>query len=239
MKTTRTIRAMLIACLFIFYLIPITCFAWKGKVVGIADGDTITVFHYGHGEKIRLFGVDCPEKRQPFGKRAKQFTSSLVYGKMVKVDPITKDRYGRTVALVYVNNVLLNEELVRSGFAWIYDRYCHRNFCARWRDLQERARALKLGLWADDHSIAPWKYRHSRRHKNHGLTFSMYGNSHSLIHADKSSYKKPIIYRGNINSKIFHRPGCRHYNCSACSIEFSSREEAIAAGYTPCRRCSP
>jgi len=74
----------------------------------------------------RLFGVDCPEKRQAFGKRAKQFTSSLVFGKVVNVTPVTKDRYGRTVALVSVNRKLLNEELIKNGLAWVYNRCCHK-----------------------------------------------------------------------------------------------------------------
>ena len=77
--------------------------SWRGKVVGVSDGDTITVMHHDKGEKIRLYGIDCPEKRQAFGKRAKQFTSNMVFGKNVEVRPVTTDRYGRTIAWVYVD----------------------------------------------------------------------------------------------------------------------------------------
>ena len=97
--------------------------SWTGKVVGVSDGDTITVMHHGKGEKIRLYGIDCPEKRQAFGKRAKQFTSGMVFGKNVEVRPVTIDRYGRTIAWVYVNGTCLNEELLKAGFAWHYKRY--------------------------------------------------------------------------------------------------------------------
>ncbi len=73
---------------------------FTGRVVGVADCDTITVLHNGKGERIRLHGIDCPEKRQAFGKRAKQFTSTLVFGKAVTVQVLDRDRYGRTVAEV-------------------------------------------------------------------------------------------------------------------------------------------
>ncbi len=66
----------------------------------VSDGDTITVLHNGKGERIRLHGIDCPEKRQAFGRRAKQFTSTLVFGKTVTVQGVDRDRYGRTVGVV-------------------------------------------------------------------------------------------------------------------------------------------
>ncbi len=73
---------------------------FTGRVVGISDGDTITVLHNGKGERIRLHGIDCPEKRQAFGNRAKQFTSNLVFAKTVTVQVLDRDRYGRTVGVV-------------------------------------------------------------------------------------------------------------------------------------------
>jgi len=84
---------------------------WSGKVVSVIDGDSITVLHDPRAEQIRLYGIDCPEKGQDFGNRAKQLTSALVYGKVVEVEPVTSDRYGRTVALLRVGNTLVNEEL--------------------------------------------------------------------------------------------------------------------------------
>jgi endonuclease YncB( thermonuclease family) len=93
-------------------------------VIGVADGDTITVLHEKRPERIRLCGIDCPEKRQPFGKRAKQFTSELVFGKVVEIDPVDTDRYGRTVAFVRVEDITVNEELIKKGLGWVYVRYC-------------------------------------------------------------------------------------------------------------------
>jgi len=72
--------------------------------------------HHGKGEKIRLFGVDCPEKHQAFGTKAKQFISNVVYGKVVEVEPLDTGRYERTVGLVTVNGKSLNEELIKNGF---------------------------------------------------------------------------------------------------------------------------
>ncbi len=94
------------------------------RVVGVTDGDTITVLHNGKGERIRLHGIDCPEKRQAFGNRAKQFTSNLVFAKTVTVQVLDRDRYGRTVGVVLLpDGRSLNHELVKAGLAWMYRRY--------------------------------------------------------------------------------------------------------------------
>jgi endonuclease YncB( thermonuclease family) len=93
--------------------------AWTGKVVGVSDGDTIKVLRAGQQVKIRLYGVDTPEKKQAFGQAAKRFTAGMVAGKVVGVDPVDVDRYGRAVGLVVVNGVSLNAELVRGGYAWV------------------------------------------------------------------------------------------------------------------------
>ncbi len=76
-------------CLILLLILPSLTWAWQGKVVGISDGDTITVLHNNRGEKIRLYGIDTPEKRQDFGNKAKQFTSNMVFGKSVEVESVT------------------------------------------------------------------------------------------------------------------------------------------------------
>ena len=96
---------------------------FKGKVVGVADGDTITVLRGKEQVRIRLNAVDTPEKRQAFGKKAKKFTADMVAGKVVEVRPTTQDRYGRTVARVLVGDSSLNEALVKAGYAWWYRKY--------------------------------------------------------------------------------------------------------------------
>jgi len=137
--------------------------AWRGKVVGISDGDTITVLRNGKGEKIRLYGIDTPEKRQAFGKKAKQFTSSMVYGKTVEVKTKDIDRYGRTVGLVYVNGESLNEALVKNGYAWVYRHYCKEGFCKDWLSLESAARDGKVGLWSESNPVPPWDFRRNQR----------------------------------------------------------------------------
>ena len=96
-------------------LLPSLAWAWSGKVIGVIDGDSIKVLHDGRQEQIRLWGIDCPEKNQDFGTKAKQATSTLVFAKTVEVEPVTIDRYARTVAFVRVGDILVNEELIRQG----------------------------------------------------------------------------------------------------------------------------
>lgn len=135
---------------------------WSGLVVGISDGDTITVMHEGKGEKIRLYGIDSPERGQAFTKKAKQFTSKMVYGKTVDVEPKDTDRYGRTVALIYVDGQSLNESLIKNGFAWVYRKYCKEAFCEEWLDFEIVARYGKIGLWREPDPIPPWEVRHGK-----------------------------------------------------------------------------
>ncbi len=132
------------------------------KVVGVSDGDTITVLHNGKGERIRLHGIDCPEKRQAFGNRAKQFTSNLVFAKTVTVQILDRDRYGRTVGEVLLpDGRSLNRELVRAGLAWWYWRYAPDNETLA--QLERDARGAKRGLRADPHAVPPWEWRIMRK----------------------------------------------------------------------------
>jgi micrococcal nuclease len=145
---------------FTSLLFPAGCPAWQGKVVGVSDGDTITVMHDGKGEKIRIYGVDCPEGHQDFGSKAKQFTSDMVFGKMVDVKRMDSDRYGRTVGVVTVAGKSINEELLKSGMAWFFTKYCKESFCEQWKQSEERARKGKVGLWSMPSPIPPWEFRH-------------------------------------------------------------------------------
>lgn len=225
----KNVRASLTAILLVL-LLPVLSWAWQGKVVGVADGDTITVLHDGKGEKIRLYGVDAPEKRQDFGQRAKQFTSDQVFGKTVEVTPMATDRYGRTVGLVTVDGQSLSRNLVASGLAWVYDQYCHRDECVQWRGLQEQAKASKSGLWSIPNPTPPWEFRHPKAIANQVPPPAV-----TLAKSDNVE----MVYHGNQRSHVFHRPSCQHYNCPNCVVEFKSREEAIAAGYRPCKVCNP
>jgi endonuclease YncB( thermonuclease family) len=130
-------------------------------VVGIADGDTLTVLCNGNEQvKIRLAEIDAPEKKQPFGNRSKQSLAGMCFQKQAVIKPQTKDRYGRTVARVICDGVDANVEQVKRGMAWIYDRYVRdRSLYA----IQDKARASKVGLWADDKPVKPWEYRRANK----------------------------------------------------------------------------
>ncbi len=118
--------------------------------------------HSGKGKRIRLHGIDCPEKRQAFGNRAKQFTSALVFGNTVTVQVMDRDRYGRTVAEVLLpDGRSLNRELVKAGFAWWYWRYAPDD--ATLAQLEREARGAQRGLWADPHAVPPWEWRVRRK----------------------------------------------------------------------------
>jgi len=153
----------LILLLTLLSIFPCLSLAWSGKVIGIADGDTITVLRDKEQVRIRLYGIDCPERYQAFSKKAKQFTSDMVFGKVVEVEPVDVDRYGRTVALVTVFQRLVNEELVSAGFAWVYTHYCTQRICERWKVLEQEAREAERGLWGDPHAIPPWEFRRQER----------------------------------------------------------------------------
>src|SRR5712692_1532752 len=116
-KRTLTNNLMLPPLLvFLLFVAPPAFADFSGRVVGVTDGDTIKVMHNGKAEKIRLHGIDCPEKGQPFGTKAKQFTSEMVFGKTVTLHVTDMDRYGRTVAdVVLPDGRVRNRELVAAG----------------------------------------------------------------------------------------------------------------------------
>ena len=147
-------------------LIPFSAWAnsFSGKVVKVSDGDTVQIMHNGKAEKIRLAGVDCPEKDQPFGQAAKRFTLDLAAQKVVTVKVETTDRYGRTVAEVFLpDGQSLNRELVRAGYAWWYRHYSKD---ASLGTLEKDARLAGRGLWADSSPISPWEWRRDIRTTN-------------------------------------------------------------------------
>ena len=157
---------VLILFLLIFTAASNAWATWSGRVVGVADGDTITILHDYEQVKIRLYGVDTPEKKQDFGNKAKRYTNAVIRGKSVRVVPVDQDKYGRTVALVYADDRCLNEALVRDGYAWVYRHYCHKDFCRGWSELEASARKNAQGLWADRNPTPPWEWRkESKRHK--------------------------------------------------------------------------
>ena len=130
---------------------------FQGRVVAIIDGDTVEVMHDGRAERIRLNGIDAPEHRQAFGRRAQDFLGEMIFKQNLRVVMRSKDRYGRTVADLFLGTKNVNQEMVRAGMAWWFRRYAPRDMVLR--DLEERAREAGLGLWADPDATAPWNFR--------------------------------------------------------------------------------
>ena len=164
MKRSDMLKA-LFAFLTLTILVPPICLAWTGKVVSVTDGDTIKVMHHGKEEKIRLYGIDTPEKGQDFGQKAQDLTSSLVAGRIVEVEQKDVDRYGRVVGLVKVDGQSLNELIIQNGYAWVYRQYCKERFCSDWIRSEEAARQQKKGMWSSPVVIPPWEWRQQKREK--------------------------------------------------------------------------
>lgn len=137
--------------------------AYQARVIGITDGDSITVLHEGKQVKLRLHGIDCPEMHQAFGRAAKKFTSDQAFGKVADIEALGKDRYGRTVALVTIDETSLNESLLRNGLAWVYRKYYKQG---DWYQLEQHARNAKFGLWSDPEPTPPWEFRRKKANKD-------------------------------------------------------------------------
>lgn len=134
-----------------------------GRVVGITDGDTITILDAGNQQhKVRLAGIDAPEKNQPHGQAAKQSLSDQVYDRQVIVESEKRDRYGRTVGKVLVDGRDANLEQLRKGLAWHYKKYENEQPLddrLAYRAAEEGARSGQRGLWSDPSPVAPWDWR--------------------------------------------------------------------------------
>lgn len=155
--------------LFFFALLAAILFteqawAWQARIVAVTDGDTITVEPLAGGQqiKIRLHGIDAPERKQPAGESARAFVFDVALYKSVEIEEKGWDRYGRLVAVIWLPcGENLQKFLLKSGFAWVWPRYC-RN-CRDWEKLQAEAQENKRGLWANPDAIPPWEWRRGTR----------------------------------------------------------------------------
>ena len=159
---------LLVLCL----LFPMPSWGWSGEVVSVHDGDTLKVRRADTGKiiTVRVYGVDCPELGQPWGKEARDMTAQIALGKTVEVIPAqTRKSYKREVAgLVRLDAlVILQDVLVSTGLAWVDDRYCKLEVCDFWRLHQTDAKAATppRGLWADENSTPPWQWRKMKRQR--------------------------------------------------------------------------
>lgn len=136
----------------------VTAGEFVSEVIGILDGDTIDVLHNHQAERIRLKGIDCPEKGQAYGLRAKQATSERIFGKEVTLKTFGKDRYGRTIAdILLPDEANLNQALVKDGWCWWYRKFAPGDMVLE--GLEIEAREARKGLWVDPHPVPPWEWR--------------------------------------------------------------------------------
>lgn len=135
---------------------------FTGVVVGVADGDTLTVLTPQKDRvRVRLDQIDAPEKGQPFGERSRQSLAGLSFQKTVRIVDHGDDRYGRTIGTVFVDRLNVNVDQLRRGMAWVYVRYAHQD---RLFAIEQDARKARRGLWADLNPVPPWDWR--RRSSN-------------------------------------------------------------------------
>lgn len=138
--------------------------AWEAVVTQIQDGDSFRVRQGRATTTIRLYGIDCPEYQQPGGQQAKSLTAALVKGRRVDIQPMDIDRYDRVVAVVRFDGQVVNAELVRAGWAWVYPRYCTTQpECRQWEVLERDARRSRRGIWRDPAPEAPWQWKAKRQ----------------------------------------------------------------------------
>ena len=137
-----------------FFLLPLSLFAFSAKVVKISDGDTITILQNKEQTKVRLYGIDSPEKKQDYGRKSKQFLASLIAGQVVEVEPKGKDRYKRTLGIIRYKDQDINAQMVLNGYAWAYVKYSR-----MYVDQEKMAREKKLGLWQSSNPTPPWEWR--------------------------------------------------------------------------------
>src|SRR5262245_34908035 len=148
--------------LFLFLIYPSGAFAgFIGPVVSVLEGDTIEVLHNMHPERVRLSGIDCPEKGQAYGNNAKQAASALVFGRDVILQTHGQDKYNCTLADAFLQDgTHVNHTLVKDGWCWWYRKYAPGD--TELEKLEKNAREARKGLWADPHPVPPWEWRRLR-----------------------------------------------------------------------------
>ncbi len=160
MASTRSIS---LVSVFLFLAAPVHADQIRGFVIGISDGDTLTVLdHNRQQHKIRLKGIDAPESHQAYGQKSKTALAALVFNKEILAECGKRDKYRREICTIIVDGQDVNLEQVNTGMAWWYRDY------AREQSQQDRedyeiaefnARIRRLGLWADQNPVPPWEWR--------------------------------------------------------------------------------
>lgn len=194
--------------------------AGEYEVLRVIDGDTIDIMYQGQRERVRMLCVDTPESVHPdqsknttLGQKSSAYTKSRLSGKKVdlELESKTRGKYGRLLAYVILDGKNYNLELIRESWSKYYTKYGNsEKHDAEFRAAEAAARAKGIRVWSPgQNNNAPPKQ----------------------VAAGQ--------YHGNTSSHKFHNPGCRYYNCKECTKLFSTRDDAISSGYTPCKICKP
>lgn len=162
MRFTRVIAAFA-SCIAVVLPLAGAAAELDGTIVGVADGDTVTLLDSAQTQhRIRLDGIDAPERTQPHGQHARQSLAQLAHGRAAHADCTKTDRYGRAVCRVFVDGVDVGLEQIRRGFAWHYVKYAHEQRPAdraEYSQAENVARSAHSGLWSFSDPIPPWDYR--------------------------------------------------------------------------------
>lgn len=219
----REYKHLLILAAFGLLSLELSAAQLEGKVIAVADGDTLTVLDSANVQhRVRLAQIDAPEGGQAFGARSKELLSQLCFGQQARVTVETKDRYGRSVGDVQCNGVDANAELVRQGLAWVYILYAKPG--SPLFALEDEARRAKRGLWSDPQAVPPWQWRRG---------------SSSGARAPNTAAPTAGEVRGNRRSNVYHLPHCPSFDAVSESnrIIFGSEAEAINAGFRKAGNC--
>lgn len=205
-----------------------------GKVVSVADGDTITVLKDKEQIKVRLHGVDAPEKAQDFGTAARSFTSDACFGNEVTVEVKDTDRYGRKVGIVTLpDGRVLNHELLKAGLAHWYEAYAPNDTTLK--ALQEEAKSAKRGVWSRSDTVAPWDFRKDRR--------SQPSADQGDAAPTPRATRPPVVQAPAVSEVYVTETGTKYHRGSCRSLKNSkiavSKSEAARRGYESCGVCNP
>lgn len=193
---------------------------YYGTVLRVIDGDTFVLQTKEGSIKVRMNGIDAPEKDQPYGQKSLDFLAKYE-GREALVEQQGIDKYGRTLGIIYISNININLLLVKEGFAWHYKQYSTDQSLA---DAETQAKEASLGLWSDSDPIAPWSWRKGDR------------GTKTTVSEEKNNENQVLVCNGS-NSYAYHKYVCRGLARCRSGVVKMTKDEAERNGRTPCRNC--